>query len=126
MSYVDGFVMIVPTKNLADYKKMAKQGCKVWMKYGAVDYKECIGNDLTPDMGPDLKSPLTFLKLTKAKPGETVVFSFIVFKSRKHRDQVNAKVMADPSMSYDAMKDKPVPFDMKRFSYGGFETIVEA
>ena len=126
MAYVDGFVIVIPTKNVPEYKKMAEEGCKTWMKYGALDYKECIGDDLTPNMGPEMQDPLTFPKLTNASPDETVVFSYIVFKSRAHRDEVNAKVMADPAMSPEAMKDKPMPFDMKRLSYGGFEAIVEA
>lgn len=126
MTYVDGFLIVMQTKNLAAYKKMASLGRKIWMKHGALDYKECIGDDLTPDMGPELKDPLTFPKLTKAKPGETVVFSFIVFKSKAHRNAVNKKVMKDPAMSPESMKDMPMPFDMKRFSYGGFKTIVEA
>jgi uncharacterized protein YbaA (DUF1428 family) len=120
MSYVDGFLLVVPTKKLPDYLKMAKLGAKVWMKHGAVDYKECIGEDMSPAM-----AELTFPKVTKCKDDETVIFSFITFKSRKHRDQVNAKVFKDPLMSPDAMKDKPMPFDMKRMAYGGFETKVQ-
>jgi uncharacterized protein YbaA (DUF1428 family) len=125
-SYVDGFLIVLPKKNLAAYRKMAKVGCKIWMKHGALDYKECVGEDLTPDMGPEMKAPLSFPKLTKLKPDETVVFAYIVFKSRAHRDKVNAKVMKDPDMSPESMKDMEMPFDMKRFSYGGFEVIVEA
>ena|SRR3989338_5986028 len=121
MTYVDGFVIAIPTKNLATYKKMATLGKKIWLKYGALDYKECIADDMKPK-----GVTLTFPKLIKTKPNETVVFSFIVYKSRKHRDAVNKKVMADPAMSPEKMKDKPMPFAMDRFSYGGFKTIVEA
>ncbi|MBP7822537.1 MAG: DUF1428 domain-containing protein [Candidatus Moranbacteria bacterium] len=121
--YVDGFVIVIPEKNLKDYKKMATLGAKVWKKYGALDYKECVGEDLKPKgMGPISFFP----KMTGLKRGETVIFSFIVFKSRKHRDQVNAKVMQDPLMSPEAWGDKPMPFDMKRMAYGGFEVLVEA
>lgn len=119
MSYVDGFVLVIPKKSLAMYKRMASVASKVWKKYGALDYKECIGDDLKPAM-----AMLTFPKLTKLKPSEVVVFSYIVFKSRAHRDRVNAKVMSDPFM--DKYKDKPMPFDMKRMAYGGFKTLVEA
>lgn len=124
MRYVDGFVLVVPKKNMAAYRKMAALGGKMWKKHGALEYMECIGDDLTPNgMGP---SPLlTFPKMTKLKKGETVLFSFIVFKSRKHRDQVNAKVMKDPAMQPDSMKDMPMPFDMKRMAYGGFAAIVD-
>lgn len=121
--YVDGFVLVVKEKDLAAYKKMAKEGARVWKKYGAVDYKECVSDDIrSKGMG---MVPM-FPKMTNLKRGEVVIFSFIVFKSRKHRDQVNAKVMSDPSMSPEEWKDKPMPFDMKRMAYGGFEVIVEA
>jgi uncharacterized protein YbaA (DUF1428 family) len=122
--YVDGFVLVIPKKNLKAYKAMAELGCKTWMKHGALDYKECIGNDLNPDTG-GMKA-LTFPKMTKLKPDELVVFSYIVFKSRAHRDAVNAKVMKDPAMNDPKYKDKPMPFDVKKMAYGGFETIVSA
>lgn len=125
MTYVDGFVIVLPKKNLAAYKKMAELGRKIWLKHGALDYKECIGDDLKPKGMDGKAAPMNFLKMAKTKPTETVAFSFIVFKSRKHRDQVNAKVMKDPAMSMDEWKDQPMPFDMKKFAYGGFETIVE-
>lgn len=121
--YVDGFVLVVPKKNLAAYKKMAALGGKVWRKHGALDYKECIGEDLNPEMGGMQVFP--FPKMTKLKPGETVVFSYILYKSRSHRDQVNAKVMKDPLMNNPEYKDQPMPFDMKRMAYGGFEVIVD-
>jgi uncharacterized protein YbaA (DUF1428 family) len=122
--YVDGFVFVVPKKNLAIYRKMAQFGKKLWMKHGALDYKECIGDDLKVKPMGDMK-PLSFLKLARTKAGETVWFSFIVYKSKKHRDAVNAKVMKDPAMNDPAWKDKPMPFDMKRFAYGGFKVIVD-
>ncbi len=118
MSYVDGFLIPVPKKNLKTYRRMANEGKKLWMKYGALDYKECVGEDLrAPFARP-------FTKLLKTKPSETVVFSYIVYKSRKHRDSVNKKVMADASMDPEMMKN--MPFDMKKMCYGGFKPIVEA
>lgn len=123
MKYVDGFVLVVPKKKLAVYRRMAEAAGKVWKKYGALDYKECVGDDLTPNMGEEKIA--TFPETVKLKPGETVVFSFIVFKSRAHRDSVNAKVMKDPSMNDPKYKDKPMPFDMKRMAYGGFKAIVD-
>ncbi|HYF05728.1 MAG TPA: DUF1428 domain-containing protein [Patescibacteria group bacterium] len=123
-AYVDGFLLVVPKSKAAEYKKMAQQGKKIWLKYGALDYKECRGEDLTPQAMGGGPKPRSFRDAAKAKPDEEVWFSFIVFKSRKHRDQVNAKVMKDPSMSADAWKDKPMPFDMRRFSYGGFKVEI--
>lgn len=117
-TYVDGFVIALPKKKLALYKKMARDGKKMWLKYGALDYKECVADDMTPE-----GIALTFPKMAKLKEDETVVFSYIVYKSRKHRDQVNKKVMADPAM--DKYKDMPMLMDMKRFAYGGFTAIVE-
>jgi uncharacterized protein YbaA (DUF1428 family) len=116
--YVDGFVLAVPKKNLPAYRRMAREAGKVWRKYGALDFKECVGDDLTPK-----GFPFPFTKAIKMKPGETVVFSYIVFKSRAHRDRVNAKVMKDPFMA--KYEDKPMPFDMKRMAYGGFKVIVD-
>lgn len=120
--YVDGFVLVISKDKIGEYKKMAKMGAKIWKKHGALDYKECVGEDLRPKSMPGMK-PL-FPVMTKLKPSETVIFSFIVFKSRKHRDQVNAKVMGDPAMS-EGWEDKPMPFDMKRMAYGGFEVLVD-
>lgn len=123
--YVDGFVLVVPKKKEAEYRKMAELGKKIWMKHGALDYKECIGDDLrTKSMGG--MKPVSFATLAKAKSGETVWFSFIVYKSKKHRDEVNARVMKDPLMNDPKWKDKPMPFDMKRFAYGGFRVMVDA
>ena len=122
-TYVDGFVIAVPKKNRAKYRKMAEFGKKVWLKYGALDYKECVGDDMHPNMGG--MAALTFPKLAKTKKSEEIWFSFIVYKSKKHRDQVNAKVMKDPLMNDPKWQDKKMmPFDMKRFSYGGFKVIV--
>lgn len=116
MSYVDGFVIPVPKKNLKTYARMAKLGAKMWMKHGALDYKECVGDDLQSKWG------MPFTKLLKLKPGETAVFSYIVFKSRAHRDRVNAKVMKE----MEKLGQPPdMPFDMKRMVYGGFKTLVE-
>lgn len=122
--YVDGFVIVVPEKNIAAYKKMATMGGKIWKKYGALDYKECVAEDIRPKGMPGMTH--VFPKMTKLKRGETIVFSYIVFKSRKHRDQVNAKVMKDPLMGPENWKDQPMPFDMKRMAYGGFTVLVDA
>jgi len=120
--YVDGFVLVVPKKNFAAYRKMAQDGARVWLKNGALDYKECLGDDMRPNMGGT--PALTFPKMIKAKKNEAVWFSFIVYKSKAHRDQVNKKVMAqmNKEKKYDNM---PMPFDMKRFAYGGFKVIVD-
>jgi uncharacterized protein YbaA (DUF1428 family) len=119
MRYVDGFVIPIPTKNIEAYKKMAKLGGKVWKEYGALEYMECILED------GKAEGCLPFAKLTGTKKNETVVFSFIVFKSRKHRDQVNAKVMKDPRMDPEKYKKEKMPFDVAKMAYGGFETIVD-
>ncbi|MBU8876171.1 DUF1428 domain-containing protein [Reyranella sp. MMS21-HV4-11] len=115
MSYVDGFVLVVPKKKLAAYTKLARLAGKVWREHGALDYRECVADDLKVKFG------LPFTKLVKVKAGETIMFSYIVYKSRSHRDKVNAKVMADPRMQEPP---KDIPFDMKRMAYGGFKTIV--
>lgn len=117
MVYVDGFVIPVPKKNVKAYQKMSKAAGKVWMKYGALEYRECVGEDLKFKMGK------SFTKLTRTKPGETVMFSWIVYKSRRHRDSVNAKVMKDKRIT--AMMNDEHPFDPKRMAYGGFESIVD-
>jgi uncharacterized protein YbaA (DUF1428 family) len=121
--YVDGFVLPVPKDKIGEYAKMAKMMAKLTTKYGALEYIEAVGDDLEPKM--EGVKFTKFPQLAKTKPDETVVFSFIVYKSRKHRDAVNAKIMKDPSMNDPKMKDKPMPFDMKRMAYGGFSTIVE-
>jgi len=118
MAYVDGFLLPVPKKNLAAYRAMAKAAGKVWKEHGALEFRECVGDDLDSKMGTPFKR---YLKL---KPGETAMFSWIVYKSRAHRDRVNAKVMKDPRL--DAMmKNKKMPFDSKRMAYGGFKGLVE-
>ncbi len=116
--YVDGFVLVVPKKKLAVYKKMARAAKKIWMEYGALDYRECVGEELKVKMG------LPFHKLVSAKPSDAVIFAWITYKSKKHRDAVNKKVMADKRIENMCDPDNP-PFDMKRFSYGGFETLVK-
>jgi uncharacterized protein YbaA (DUF1428 family) len=115
--YVDGFVIPVPKKNLKAYAGMAKQAGKIWMEHGALQYCECAGDDINPAYG------VPFGKTVKLKEGETVVFAWIVFKSRAHRDRVNAKVMKDPRLTQGLPKE--MPFDMKRMVYGGFKAIVE-
>ena len=103
-TYVDGFVIAIPKKNTAAYKKMAREAAQVWKKFGALDYKECIIDD--------------------AKPNEAIWFSYIAFKNKRHRDEVNKKVMAHFEKKYD--KDMPMPFDMKRLAYAGFKVEVSA
>lgn len=117
--YVDGFVIPVPKKNLAAYKKMATEAGKIWKKYGALDYKECVSDDLKPQ---GMETAM-FPTMTKLKPTEVLLFSYIVYKSRAHRDSVNAKVMKDPFMK--KYENKPMPFDMKRFAFGGFTVLVD-
>lgn len=118
--YVDGFVLVVPEKNFAAYQKMAKEGAKMWMKFGALDYKECMADDINPNMGG--MSALTFGKMTNLKKGETVWFSYITYKSKAHRDQVNKKVMAE--MKKADNKKMVMPFDIKQMAYGGFKVVV--
>jgi uncharacterized protein YbaA (DUF1428 family) len=117
--YVDGFVIPMPRKNLAIYRRMAERAAKVWMDHGALEYRECIGEDLSNKWG------VAFPKAAKAKAGETIVFSWIVYKSRAHRDKVNAAVMKDPRLAAD-MDAKKMPFEVKRMVYGGFEILVQA
>ena len=118
MRYVDGFVLPVPKKNLPAYRRIAHKAGKIWREHGALEYRECAGDDL------DVKFGVPFPRNVKLKPGETVVFSWIVFKSRAHRDRVNAKVMKDPRLA--AMMDpKAMPFDAKRMIYGGFKVRVD-
>ena len=116
MSYVDGFLLPVPKKSLNAYRRMARIGREAWLRHGALDYKECVGDDLKAPWGQPFTKSLTL------KPGETIVFSYIVFKSRAHRDRVNAKVMKDMNA---AGMPKEMPFDITRMVYGGFQTIVE-
>ena len=115
--YVDGFVIPLPKKNVEAYRKIARAAGKVWRDHGALDYRECIADDVKPGKWT------SFPRSVKLKPSETVVFSYITYKSRKHRDRENAKVMKDPRIA--AMMKDTSPFDGKRMIYGGFTTIVE-
>jgi uncharacterized protein YbaA (DUF1428 family) len=119
MAYVDGFIVPVPKKNLADYRKIARKAGKVWREHGALDYRECVADDVK------VGKLTSFPRSVKMKPNETVVFSWITYKSRKHRDKVNAKVMKDPRLA-DIINPKAMPFDAKRMIYGGFEVFVSA
>jgi uncharacterized protein YbaA (DUF1428 family) len=127
MKYVDGFVLIVPEENLSAYRKMAEESGKIWKKHGALEYIESVGEDLNPDVPAEMKG-VTFPQIAGARHGETVVFSYILYNSRQHRDEVNAKVMKEmeAEMNKPENASKPMPFDMKRAAYGGFEVIVEA
>jgi uncharacterized protein YbaA (DUF1428 family) len=118
MRYIDGFVLSVPKRNLQAYRRMSRKAGKVWKDHGALEYRECVGDDLKVKFG------LPFPRLCKLKPGEAVVFSWIVYKSRTHRDRVNAKVMKDRRLA-KMMDPKAMPFDMKRMTYGGFTTLVD-
>lgn len=122
--YIDGFVLVVPKDKIEEYTKMAIEGRDSWMKHGALQYFECKGHDLVTDEMGGIKS-LGFTKLTKATVDETVWFSFIVFKSREHRDEVNAKVMTEMGEKYNEATDFVMPFDMERMSRGGFSVEVE-
>jgi uncharacterized protein YbaA (DUF1428 family) len=114
--YVDGFVLPIPKKNIDAYKKLARKAGKIWMEYGALQYMECQGDDVPP-------GEITSFELSvKAKKDEVVFFSYIVFKSRAHRDKVNKKVMADPRLAN--MDPKTMPFDSKRMIFGGFKPVV--
>lgn len=118
MSYVDGFVLPVPKKNIPAYRRLAQKAAKIWKEHGALEYRECVGDDLAVKFG------LPFPRTIKVKPSETVVFSWIVYKSRAQRDRVNAKVMKDPRLA--TMCDpKNMPFDCKRMSWGGFKVLVQ-
>ncbi len=123
MTYVDGYVIVIPKKNLKAYRKMAAEGGRIWKKHGALDYKECVGDDLK---SVETWGGRSFLKMAKAKPNETVIFSYILYKSRKHRDEVNGKVMKDPDMHPDNHKEKDMPFKMNKMATGGFDVIVDA
>jgi len=116
-NYIDGFVIPVPTKNLAAYRRMAVKAGKIWKEYGALDYWECVGDDL------EVKGMTPFTRLAKTKPEETVVFAWIVYRSRKHRDQINARIMADPRLQKMCDPKNPL-FDFKRMAYGGFKALV--
>ena len=122
--YVDGFVLVVPKDKTEEYKKMAEEGKETWMRHGALAYFECIGDDLEPKEMDGMK-PLGFTNMAKAGPDETVWFSFIVFQSKEHRDEVNKKVMDEMNEKYKDAKDMPMPMDMQRMAYGGFNVEVE-
>jgi len=117
MAYVDGFLLPIPIKNIDAYKRIAQKAGKILREHGALEYRACIGDDLAVKMG------MPFPRSMKLKRGETVVFAWIVYKSRAHRDRVNAKVMKDPRLAIDT---KAMPFDVKRMSHGGFSVLVDA
>ena len=119
MPYVDGFIVAVPKKNIAAYRKMSTKCGKVWREHGALDYREWVADDVKPG------KLTSFPRAVKMKPSETVVFAWITYKSRAQRDKVNAKVMADPRLK-SMMDSKSAPFDGKRMIYGGFESLVKA
>jgi len=116
-AYIDAFVLPILPENVKAYQQLAKKSGKVWRDHGALEYRECLGDDL------HVKGTVSFTKLAKAKPGETVIVAWVVFKSRAHRDKVNAEVMKDPRM-LKMMETMAMPFDPKKMAYGGFETIV--
>ncbi len=118
MRYVDGYVLPVPKKNLQAYRRMAQKAGKVWRDHGALEFIECVADDVKPG------KHTSFPQSVKLKAGETVVFSWIVFKSRAHRDRVNAKVMKDPRLA-NMMDPKAMPFDGKRMFWGGFKVLVD-
>lgn len=118
MNYVDGYLLAVPKDKIRTYRRIAQMAGKIWREHGALEYRECVGEDLA------VKGLVPFPKVIKPKPGETVVLAWIVFKSRAHRDRVNAKVMKDPRLCN--MDPKSMPFDCKRMVYGGFKVLVEA
>ncbi len=118
MSYVDGFVVPVPKKNLSAYQKMARKAGHIWKEHGALEYVECVADDVKPG------KVTSFPQSVKLKPGEVVVFSWITYKSRKHRDSVNARVMKDPRITA-SMDTKSMPFDGKRMFWGGFKPVIE-
>lgn len=118
MKYVDGFVLPIATRNLPAYRRLATLASKVWCAHGALEYRECVGDDLL------IKYCVPFPRPLKCKPGETVILAWIVFRSRAHRDRVNAKVCKDPRIEA-MMKSKKMPFDPKRMLYGGFRVIVD-
>ena len=118
MAYVDGFLLPLPKRSLQAYRRIAQKAGKVWREHGALEYRECVGDDL------NVKGMVPFPRRLKLKPGETAVFSWIVYKSRAHRDRVNAKVMKDPRLA-KMMDPKAMPFDVKRMAYGGFKVLVD-
>lgn len=122
--YIDGFVLVVPKGKAEDYKKMAEEGRDSWLRHGALEYFECKNEDLKQQEMGDEKSR-SFCEMAGAQGGEDVWFSFIVFESRQHRDEVNAKVMQEMGEAYDVKSEFVSPFDMSKMAYGGFEVVVE-
>jgi uncharacterized protein YbaA (DUF1428 family) len=118
MSYVDGFVLAVPKKKVPVYRRIAQKAGRIWKGYGAVEYRECAADDLNPKMGA------AFPRAVKLKRGETVFFSWIVYKSKRDRDRVNAKVMKDPWIT-KMMAPGAMPFDVKRMGMAGFKVVVD-
>jgi uncharacterized protein YbaA (DUF1428 family) len=118
MSYVDGYILPVPKSNLEKYREIATKAGKIWREHGALEYRECVADDVKSG------EVTSFPQAVKLKDDETVIFSYIVFESRQHRDEVNAKVMSDPRLA-DMMDPKSMPFDGKRMFWGGFSPIVE-
>jgi uncharacterized protein YbaA (DUF1428 family) len=122
--YVDGFVLVIPHDKGEEYKKMAESGRDSWMKHGALAYYECRGDDLKPqEMGGE--KTRAFTEIAGARSDQTVWFSFIIFKSKEHRDEVNVKVMKEMGEKAEEYKDMLMPFDMKQMAYGGFQVEVE-
>jgi uncharacterized protein YbaA (DUF1428 family) len=117
MQYVDGFVLPIPKKKVDAYVAIAKKAGKIWKEYGALEYRECVGEQL------EIEGLVPFTKLARTKPDETVIFAFIVYKSRAQRDRIVAKIMKDPRL--EAMNTPEMPFDMKRMACGGFKTVVK-
>ena len=118
MRYVDGFLIPVPKKNLAAYARIARQAGQIWCKLGALEYRECVGDDMRVSMG------IGFPRRLRLKRGEAAVFSWIVYRSRAHRDRVNKKVMKDKQI-LAMMQDTVMPFDVKKMTYGGFRVLVD-
>ena len=118
MSYVDGYVLPVPKNKIQAYRRLARQAADIWREHGALEYRECVGDDL------EIEGMLSFPQGIQAQADESIIFAWIVFKSKAHRDRVNAKVMQDPRLA--GMNPETMPFDCKRMLYGGFKTLVEA
>lgn len=118
MAYVDGFVIPIPKKGVEAYKKLARRASRLWMDHGALEYRECLGDDIATKGMP------SFVKTLGLKRSETAIFAWVVYRSKAHRDRVNKKVMADPRMA--RMMKEAMPFDSQRMMYGGFKVIVEA
>jgi len=116
--YVDGYVIPIPRRKVAAYRRIAQRAGKVWRDHGALEFRECVGDDLA------VKGLVPFPRLARARRGETVLFSWVVYRSRAHRDRVNKKVQKDPRIA--AMSNEEMPVDMRRMAYGGFKVLVDA